>query len=162
VGIERLQEGQGAFSGGVPRESLVGIEAESGLGGVGSGPRGLLVGPEVENVAVLVGLLGGEPVGGVHGGVDSEMAPLAAGDNVLVDEARWVAFAEVGDGEGHSAVKPLGGLAVDLDAAAGVGPGLVQSALSGALAASVGAVEADGGAERGPVLGVAVPVNGHC
>ena len=98
---------------------------------------------------------------GVLVAVYAQVAPLARGYDVFGDGTGWVTVAEVGHGKGDSAVKPAGGLAVELHASARVWIWGVDRALAGAFALAAGALEADVGAERAPVRGVACPVNGH-
>ena len=76
-------------------------------------------------------------------------------------EADGFAFAQVGHGESDGSFGECGGGVVAFFAAAGDGSGAVEAALSGALAAAVGADEANLVAEVSPSWGVVTRWHGH-
>ena len=106
-------------------------------------------------------LLCGEPVPCVAESVDPQVASLAGGDDVFGGHARWVAVAEVGDGEPDSACGVPRLFAVAFGAAAQDWVPLVDAALPGTFAAALGSAESDLGGERLPTFWVAFPVNRH-
>ena len=89
------------------------------------------------------GVLRHHPLGGVCVAVNSEMASLAAGDDVSRVCAEWRASAQVGSCQDDRPCRKYRLASVDLDASALACKPAVKSALALALAAPLGAREPD-------------------